>query len=222
MQEQPTYKSLQARWERNSDKFPDGFNLRMRRSLSWLGRAEKEMNADDPDAAFVFYWIAFNAVYVEGKREFSSERFVFSDYFDKILELDESMAIYNLIWQEFSDPIRNLLDNRYVFEPFWRHYNGMPGNEDWEIRFYRSRQRVHTFLAEQNTKGILSTLFDRLYVLRNQLLHGGATWKGSLNRPQVKDGARVIGSLVPQFVALMMDYPENDWGGSYYPAIRTL
>ena len=221
MQEQPNFISLQARWERNSETFPDEFNLRMRRSLSWLGRAENEMSADDPDAAFVFYWIAFNAVYVEGTKEFSGERYVFSDYFDKIIELDGGMTIYNLIWEEFSDPIRNLLDNQYVFEPFWRHYNGMPGYQDWEDRFDRSRRLVHQFLAEQNTKGILSTLFDRLYVLRNQLLHGGATWRGSLNRPQVKDGARIISSLVPQFVALMMDHPESNWGGIYYPAVRS-
>lgn len=28
---------------------------------------------------------------------------------------------------------------------------------------------------------ILSILFDRLYVLRNQLVHGGATWNSDVN-----------------------------------------
>ncbi len=219
MQMQPSYESLQKKWEENFATFPGDFNLRMRRSLSWLERAEKEMSASDPDAAFVFYWIAFNATYVGGIRRAASERDAFSDYFKKIIELDSSMAIYNLIWEEFSDPIRNLLDNRYIFEPFWRHYSGDPDFKNWETSFGNSRQHVYKFLAEQNTMGILSTLFDRLYVLRNQLLHGAATWKGSLNRDQVRDGAKILSYFVPQFIAVMMNHPQNDWGPSYYPVV---
>ena len=222
MQNKLTYASLQAKWERNLKTFPDEFNLRMRRSLSWLGRAECEMNRDDPDAAFIFYWIAFNAAYVEGTRESSTERYIFGEYFDKIIELDIRKDIYNLIWEEFSGPIRVLLNNRFVFQPFWHHYNGIPEYEDWESRFERSRSFVRRALAEEDTKAILSTLFDRLYVLRNQLLHGGATWKGSLNRDQVRDGTRIIASLVPHFIDLMMDDPDNDWGRPYYPSREIL
>ena len=43
-------------------------------------------------------------------------------------------------------------------------------------------------------------LFDRLYVLRNQLVHGGATWNSSVNRGQVKAGAEILAFLVPVFV----------------------
>ncbi|WP_425067816.1 hypothetical protein [Reyranella sp.] len=38
-------------------------------------------------------------------------------------------------------------------------------------------------------------ILDRLYVLRNQLLHGGATWNSSVNRSQVRDGAAVLSRL---------------------------
>ena len=33
----------------------------VQRALSWLDRAEN--STDDPDGAFIFYWIAFNAAY---------------------------------------------------------------------------------------------------------------------------------------------------------------
>ena len=62
-------------------------------------------------------------------------------------------------------------------------------------------------------------LFDRLYVLRNQLVHGGATWNSSVNREQVKDGANILSFLVPIFVDLMMDNPQTDWGAPYYPVV---
>ena len=66
---------------------------------------------------------------------------------------------------------------------------------------------------------ILSILFDRLYVLRNQLVHGGATWNGSVNRDQVRDGAAVLGTLLPIFIEIMMDNPGQNWGKPFYPVV---
>ena len=57
---------------------------------------------------------------------------------------------------------------------------------------------AHRALAEENTSHyVLELIFDRLYVLQNQILHGGATWSGSVNRDQVRDGAAIMGFLVP-------------------------
>jgi hypothetical protein len=75
-------------------------------------------------------------------------------------------------------------------------------------------------LFSHNTVRVLSILFDRLYVLRNQVLHGGATWNSSVNRNQVRDGARILGFLVPVFIDLMMDHPDEDWGAPHYPVVE--
>ena len=81
------------------------------------------------------------------------------------------------------------------------------------------KRRFNLALANKDTKVVLSMLFDRLYVLRNQLMHGGSTWNSSINRDQVRDGARILGFLVPIFVELMMDNPDVAWGHPYYPVI---
>src|SRR5437868_1365931 len=39
------------------------------------------------------------------------------------------------------------------------------------------------------------------------LVHGGATWNSDVNRAQVRDGAALLGTLLPIFVDLMMDHP---------------
>lgn len=75
-------------------------------------------------------------------------------------------------------------------------------------------------LKARDTLTILQILFDRLYVLRNQLIHGGATWGGSVNRDQVRDGARILSVLVPTFIELMMDAPDLDWGQPAYPVVE--
>ncbi len=213
----PNFEILQAKWQDTPwREIANPLNLRLRRALSWLQRAEKETN--DPDAAFVFHWIAFNAAYAKDAP--MSERNIFDDYFDKIIRLDRDRTIYRAIWNKFSGPIRTLLNNPFVFHPFWEHHNRVPGYEDWKSRFEKSQKKSHRALATQNTKIILSTLFDRLYVLRNQLLHGGATWQSSVNRAQVRDGARITAFLVPHFINLMIDNPDDNWGTPCYPVVQ--
>ena len=87
-------------------------------------------------------------------------------------------------------------------------------------KFESSKRLFNRALARHDTHTILSMLFDRIYVLRNQLVHGGATWNSSVNRDQVRDGARILGFLVPIFVDLMMDNPDVNWGLPYYPVIE--
>jgi hypothetical protein len=82
-----------------------------------------------------------------------------------------------------------------------------------------SQRTINRAVALKDTAKILSVLFDRLYVLRNQLIHGGATWNSSVNRSQVKDGAALLGVLLPVFINIMMDNPDHDWGTPYYPVI---
>ena len=49
-----TYEILEARRLATEGRLPDDLGLRLRRSLSWLDRAEKEMSSGDHDAAFIF------------------------------------------------------------------------------------------------------------------------------------------------------------------------
>ena len=214
-----TFEVLQAAWERVEDELPGPLGLRAHRALSWLERAEKEV--EDPDAAFIFYWIAFNAAYARDRPRppESKERDHFRDFFDIILGLDSHQAIYGAIWERFSGPIRLLLDNQFVFQPFWNHHAGR-GREDWEQSFEASKRRARQALADSDTAVILTTLFDRLYVLRIQLMHGGASWQSSVNRDQVRDGARIMAFLVPIFVGLMMSRPDVDWDPPDYPVVN--
>jgi len=136
-----------------------------------------------------------------------------------LVKFDARHRVYDAVWQRFSQEIRLLLDNRYVYHPFWQHQNGVPGYADWEQKLDRSRTAINHALREHDTARILSILFDRLYVLRNQLVHGGATWNSDVNRDQVRDGASLLGCLLPIFVDLMMDNPGYEWPMPNYPVV---
>lgn len=66
---------------------------------------------------------------------------------------------------------------------------------------------------------VLSFVFDRLYVLHNQRVHGGSPWNSGVNRTKVCDGAAILAFVMPVFVDLMMDNPDKDWGKQFYPVV---
>ncbi|MGQ5702198.1 hypothetical protein ACUJ46_09135 [Sandaracinobacteroides sp. A072] len=198
--------------------FPDGLALRVHRAISWLGRAEAEH--DDDDLRFILLWVGFNSAYAsEVKSEIIGERGIFGAFFETLVALDADRRIYNAVWQRFSQEIRLLLSNKYVFQPFWNHHNGMPGHENWADRLASSQRSIAAAMGKQDTARILSLMFDRLYVLRNQLVHGGATWNSKVNRDQVRDGASVLGFLLPVFIDIMMDNSGHNWGLPFYPVV---
>jgi len=211
-----SHDEIKAKQRGLRDGFPDPLGLRVHRAISWYGRAERE--TDDPDAAFLFNWIAFNAAYAD-ERDVRGERDAFSWFFTNLQQRDLAGRIYNAVWERFSGPIRMFLENRYVYGPYWANQNGLDGYEDWEERFDRARRAFHRALTQRDTAAILSMLFDRLYVLRNQMIHGGATWNSSVNRDQLRDGAAILACLVPVMIDIMMDNPQEGWGRPFYPVV---
>ena len=213
-----SFAQLKDKQRRVRAGFPEALGLRVHRAISWLGRAEAE--ADDPAVRFILLWIGFNAAYAADLRtEPTSEQDAFRAYFAALVGLDRTHRIYNAVWERFSHEIRLLLDNRYIFAAFWSHHNGIEGYDDWAARLASSRGDIGRAMARRDTTRILSTLFSRLYVLRNQLVHGGATWNSTVNRHQVRDGAAVLGCLLPIMIDLMMDSPHRDWGRPFYPVV---
>ena len=204
------------------DRFSDtdDLPLRVHRAISWIGRAAQE--TEDHDAEFIFSWIAFNAAYAQEihSAQDMSERSRLRDFFRQLLRLDSEGRLFDAVWDMFSESIRTLLENKYVFQPFWQFHNGVRGYEDWELRFEASRRSVVIALGRSDTETVLSNLFDRLYVLRNQIIHGGATWNSSVNRDQVRDGARILSFLIPVFLDVMLDNPTQRWGPPYYPIVN--
>ena len=194
----------------------------MHRAISWLRPAERAARAEDFDTAFVSYWIAFNAAYVQRAdiQMAFRERTVFDWYFDLIVSLDTRRTIYHAIWDRFPSSVRLVIDNRYLFEPFWRFQNGEEGFGEWHLQLRRSIARTNNALGNQDTAAILAVVFERLYVLRNQLIHGGATWNGAVNRDQVRDSVAIMAFLVPQFIDLMMDHANEAWGLPPCPVIE--
>ena len=206
---------LKARQRRERDNWHEFVSLRVHRALSWLDRAEQ---CEDDDGRFVFLWIAFNAAYANETgqvRITETERF--GQFLERLVELDMPGRLASVVWDKFPGAIRVLLDNRYVFQPYWDHLNQLPGAEDWQAKFASANRAANHGLARHDTGKVLGVVFSRLYTLRNQLIHGGATWNSSVNRSQLKDANAILGDLVPYVIEIMMDNAHEHWGEACYP-----
>jgi len=199
--------------------FNENLGLRVHRALSWLNRSEQ--CEDDLDAQFIFLWIAFNAAY---SQEIDAVRLTetqsFQMFLKKLCELDQQEKIHHLLWNEFSSSIRLLIDNQFVFQPFWDHHNGKIEEQEFIDRFNNAKNKANKALGQGNSPALLTVILSRLYTLRNQIMHGGATWQSSANRDQLRDAVSFLSKLVPILINTMMDNANTLWGDASYPLIK--
>ena len=196
--------------------------VRLRRADSWLRRSEM---AEADEEKFIFLWIAFNAAYgVElsdsGEDETESTRF--RDFLGEILKRDREGVVGTLLWKTYPGPIRVLLQNHYVFGPFWKWNSGSIPN--WRSQFEARNTRVLRSMERGDAHSVLSEVFMRLYVLRNQIFHGGTTFAVGLGREQIRDGTNIMASLVPAILEIMREdiagNPGSEvWGKVFYPRV---
>tara|TARA_Y100001970_G_scaffold289407_1_gene419656 strand:- start:15348 stop:15998 length:651 start_codon:yes stop_codon:yes gene_type:complete len=214
------YAELKTRQRAERHAHSPNLAIRVHRSLSWLNRAEQ---ADDLDGRYVFLWIAFNAAYATeiDDQQRLSEQETFKAFLAKLSDLDQQNALEDLVWHAFPSNIRVLLDNPYVFQSFWDHQSGKISKAQWQQRFDAGKQRAKAALGARDTNGVLAVVFSRLYTLRNQLIHGGATWNGKINRDQLRDCVAILGQLVPLVIEIMLDNPNTLWGDACYPVVES-
>jgi len=202
------------------DNMDENHAVRLHRALSWMRSADEHEN--EPDIQFISLWIALNTLYgVDEERHASlAEREIFQRFIYKLNQHDTDGAIYNCLWKKFSGPVKALISNQYVFAPFWSAQRAGEGEEVWRERFDKSATTALSFLKHQKVPELLSVVLDRLYVLRIQLMHGGATYQSQVNRQQVTDGAHILSFLMLVIVNIMLDAHEEDWGAIYFPVIK--
>lgn len=203
------------------DGCDESFRIRIHRAISWVKKA-KVLPEDDIDLKFISLWIAFYCAY--GKEistdGYFGEKVGFRDFLTVISALDEEKVLDKILWKRFSQSIKALLENKYTFQPYWNYYNGDDRAADWELTFKSYNSKALKALMTQNTAMVLNIVFDRLYTIRNQLFHGGATCNSKANRMQLHDGCEILSELMPAVLDIMLKHHDRDWGRAFYPYVK--
>ena len=210
--------TLKAKLKQLHNEEDENNIIRLHRAISWVKCAEEQDG--NADLKFITLWIAFNACYADSDaHEFTlSEKKRFNDFIDRLVTRDTKESFFKLLWLKFSGPVRMLLDNKYAYKQFWDAQRGE--KIDWERRFKQSKIDSRNYLAHQQVSNLLGLVLDRLYTVRNQLVHGGATYKSKVNRAQVKDASEILVFLVPIIMDIMITNISDDWGIINYPVIE--
>lgn len=223
----PLFEQLKARHRAERDAYAEpwasSFNLRIHRALSWLHKAE--LSGGDPDTQFLALWIGFNAAYagaiggqIEG-RAVLAERVTFQGMLSKLCRIDEGGLLATMLWTRASGSVRSILDNEYIYQPFWDDMNGAMHAANWRKKFASDKLAAYAAVMAKDAPQVLSILFERLYVLRNQIMHGGATWKSSANREQLRNACKLLMGLLAIFIELMLNQPQEFDSPPFYPNI---
>jgi hypothetical protein len=214
------HQKLKANLKQQRDQLSESHATRLHRAVSWIGAAAGQDS--DLDLQLISLWISFNACYAvnEGGSESLAERVAFLRFVEKLVVHDKNKKIYAILWETYSGPVKALIKNPFVFHGFWSVKRNDKSDDSWQQEFNRLSVSALNSLSRQQVPELLAIVLDRLFVLRNQLLHGGATYKSQVNRDQVKDGAELLGALMPSVIEIMLNAPEEDWGEVYYPVIK--
>ena len=199
---------------------------RLRRAASWWQRSEVATGDTD---RFIFLWIAFNAAYgveppISDPDARPPEREAFIRFCREIIERDEKKSLYKIFWSKYSGPVRVLLDNHFVYGPFWKWVSEHPHKIDWQDQFEKDNRRARKYLERGDACGVLEVVLLRLYTLRNQTFHGGATYAVGWGQDQVRDGAALMADIVPAILDIMRneiaENPDSEiWGKVLYPRV---
>ena len=196
---------------------PENLTIRIHRAISWLKSAEKQ--EENLDMRFISLWVSFNACYAVDLNGISSkpEKAKLRDFTSSLVQFDRT-RLYNLFWEKYSGPVKVLIENKFVFEKFWEYNRGEAN--DYLSAFNKSIASATNCLSKQNIEGLIEIILERLYTLRNQLIHGGATYNSKLNRSQLKDACNIMQLLVPIIIDIMLENGEHDWGEIAYPVVK--
>ncbi|MDF2154510.1 HEPN domain-containing protein [Vibrio sp. CAU 1672] len=214
-----TFHLLKQRHRSERSCYSAALSTRVHRALSWLNKAE---NCEDDDSTFIFLWIAFNSAYAQDfeQRNNYGEKGLYQEFLAKLVEIDGNERLSKLVWDHYSSAIRLTLDNEYILQAFWDFHSGRMTEAQWKEARSKAKAAANYALANNDTASVLAIVFARLYTLRNQIIHGGATCGSSANRKQLRDCTVLLEKIVPVIIELMMDGKDQLWGEPVYPLIE--
>jgi hypothetical protein len=191
--------------------------IRVWRALSWLERAES-MPPNDFEGRFISGWIGFNALYgrLDDQNKAWGEWEALETFLAHVWRLDHDNRIRGLL-QHKQLHVLKLIEDKYLSFDFWRK------GERAAARVHRELQDAMARYGTNRMASVLSVLFNRLYVMRNQVFHGASTKGSKLNRYTLQRSANILQELLPVMISVMIDHGiDEDWGLICFPPVDSM
>ena len=215
-----TVRDLRRLWkphkERLGQQQPDHPTaVRFHRACSWLDQSQQTDADQLGDLVLIQQWTALNALYGrwnEEQREPVSDRQAWRDFFERILTLDASHHIVDVLKAD-RGLVLAIIENAYLNGHFWDE-----PNEQSRVHYSKSKYRAQSLFVERRWLLLMEQLLERIYLLRCQVVHGAATFGSKLNRKALGHCTLMMGHLLPAVLRVWIDHGADvDWGPMCYP-----
>ena len=195
---------------------------RLRRAINWLELAEEDSLGE---IRFMLYWISFNALYGQGDKTHNGgerELSTINDFISKIIKSDKNRVLEYL--NERENNVNKILRLRQVYKKFWDAMYDPTKWKCWESDFIKDKESAEDAYKNKDASTIVKLLFNRLYVVRNQLMHGSASIniqpsQISRNKTQVQNGMILLSEFVPIFIYIILHAGGINLGPIPYPRV---
>lgn len=187
--------------------------IRCYRAKSWIDKVKNSNDSDkDLDGMFIFYWIAFNALYgqpgylrrrkrTDEEKERMGEEVDIENFLKLLILLDNERKIQTAL-TDSREEVNSLIGDMYLNDRSW---------VAWD-------QAQHKTLSERNASGYadrrpglqLIQLFRQIYVLRKQLFHGCSSNKGSKNRKALANSVEILNRFLAIFIEIVSANANNE------------
>jgi hypothetical protein len=193
------------------------YQIRVHRSLSWWERARELDGSEHPDGRLLYGWIAFNSLYGvwdEASGGPSRDRETWQKFLSRVFQWDADGLLADLL-KKHREQVLGLLENKYLDMQFWRRRDGASDGR-------RGRySRGPSLFVERRWCELLILAYERIYVLRGQIVHGAATRGSRLNRDALGPAVEVLEAFLGPILHLSIEHGANDeWLPLCYPPIE--
>jgi hypothetical protein len=180
--------------------------IRCYRAESWMNKVENLNDSEkDLDAIFIFYWIAFNALYgqpgyLRHRKRTGAEKEQFGEEVDiekflkLLIVLDNERKIQAALTDR-REEVNSLIGDIYLNDRSWVVW-------DQEQHITLSERKSSGF-ADRRTGLQLIQLFRQIYVLRKQVFHGCSSNKGSKNRKALTNSVEILKRFLAIFIQIV-------------------
>ncbi len=207
----------------------DNLRIRLERARSWMDLAESPENSEH--ARFIFYWIAFNAMYglelpnpmnLEITHQNQMEQITkFLKKLKRIITVcgeKERGLLYRHV-HKMKGSLEVLIKDSFLSRKYWTGQESPRSVKsqcarDWE----KLQKQISTNCLDFDK--VFHIPCSRLLVLRNQIVHGSARGDDqSRGFPSLKKGLQGIEKMVPTFFELLTRFgdPSEKWPKAPYP-----
>ena len=194
---------------------------RVARAIAWLEIAQ---HSNYDEIQFMLHWISFNALYGQGDKVHKSGGTDISmiENFLKAVVPHGEEHLWRVL-EENANSAQKILYLRQTYKRFWDAMYDERDRRCWEEEFKAENDKAMKAYEKRNVMEFLDILFRRLYVVRNQLMHGAASANinnhSRRNRTQVKNGIELLSKLVPTFVYIVAQADDINLGQIPYPRV---